>query len=1144
MTSISLLQSRRLLRFQPVLWLFVLLLQFRSANAQDPLPAQCAGENGDPETAALVAGSCAHTSNLWTSNARHLPDLATRRIRVHANFIILQKADGTGNFSANDPDDIAFLNDWFERCNFRLSHLDGTSNCSPLYPDAKVEIVPNWIFMPDPTEYYWDNDNDPSVTKCPGTGWYLNPLDQTIVNNPAIPKGINVYLTVDGDVYHQMVTLGTINNPETAGMTYVWCSELPSTSNLSKPSRIHIPNLYLKYWWFKNHPEVLGHPFSETRNWLVAEGGILAHEFGHSFNLFHQDNCTHNLMRSTGGDHNTLTADQVGIMHRMLAISSLRQYVDCDETYSTSSFRAIREVGINETWDLNMRLYSDVRVKKGATLTITCKLLMPYGGVIIVERGAKLIVDGGTITKANTCSPTQYWAKIAVQGNNALPQPSATGPATNDERAGIVQLMNGAFIEEAIVGISTVEDRFQEWNESYWGGVVYSDSATFRNCRKGVEFMRYNFPNFSQFKRTNFVRTATGSSYAGVTIWDTDNIQFEKCVFDGMAQNGIRAGDAVFTVKTGCRFSGSNEAAIYAGAASPLNGDIVIGELGATGANRNTFINNIVGVQLTANTRSRIYSNDFQDFDFDVAANGWGSNTLQDNHFSGTAAGNQFNMTGTFSSNENKCNVYSGTLVGTDVVGDNQGFKFYNEDFTTNFHDLFLEGPITAPGAIALFQGSSGAARYNYFSANKPENVKTSTVQPNAYTTPFYYFFNLSAATGDPRLEPKCALNNGTCTAPSNFYTFYGTGSNPGCQLPPPCFTKPCLESVRTQLAQRKSLLEAGKSQALFAALATQGGSTSTYNSLMAASPYLSDNLLMAIVDNSAMSQKSKSNLLMSNAALTSVVMQYLPGKVSAQTISELNAAAAANPVSARTQLESQIQELSVQREAITDELILNYRSAGQWAQAETLLNEDLYDMNYRRLFGLKVEQKDYTGANTVLQSIPLNNLDDSYFVHIQAINLARLTQGAGFSLTAQQEAGLTSMAQTSTLSAGYAQSLLNMLTGAVFPPVLPELGAGSGRSASANQNSELKQAEAQGLVLTPNPASEAWTVRVALPATGHTRKLELYDLVSGRLLESFPVWDEGEHQIPVKDYANGVYLLVLHENGQVLAKQKAVVCH
>lgn len=157
----------------------LILLSWFPLNAQTtgPIPPQCGmtGDSiGNPPSGELSV-ACGITSDLFSSHTRHLPDTGAQAIRIRADFIILQRADGSGNFQ-NNTDDVAFLNDWFDKCNERLPNLWGSSTCSPLFRNAKVQIVPNWIFLPDTSqgEYRWNNDNDPAtrnqrrVDKYPG----------------------------------------------------------------------------------------------------------------------------------------------------------------------------------------------------------------------------------------------------------------------------------------------------------------------------------------------------------------------------------------------------------------------------------------------------------------------------------------------------------------------------------------------------------------------------------------------------------------------------------------------------------------------------------------------------------------------------------------------------------------------------------------------------------------------------------------------------------------------------------------------------------------------------------------------------------------------------------------------------------------
>ncbi|MBX2927181.1 MAG: right-handed parallel beta-helix repeat-containing protein [Saprospiraceae bacterium] len=655
---------------------------------------------------------------------RYTPYESSRKIRVRANFIVIQKADGTGNFQ-DIPEHRAFLDDWFNRCNFRFGSLWGSpdANCSDYVIDSKVEIAPNWIFLPDPTEYYWDNTNNPGTTDCPNSGsWWLNGLDAQINNDPNIPRGINVYLTSHGPVHHQMVTLGTINHPFQAGMPYTWCSELPSITDLNKPSRIHIANLFLKYWWFQNHPDVIGEPFSVSRAWIVDEGISLAHEFGHSFirEYVHTCPCLNHLMGANCGYGAVLRKRDIQFIHRGFVFNNIRQFIECEEKYDiqdSPNETPYLWVTQDETWNVNMRLYDNVRVKSGVTLTITCQVLFPQNGHIRVERGARIIIDGGHVKRANTCSPNQFWHGIYANGNSYQPQPDPYGPLLPDQGA-IVILKGDGLIEGAGIGVSTKNS--PPWDTpEHRGAIIDADDFTFMDCRKGVEFMKYEFPNFSRFHNVRFERSATGSMFNGVSMWATNGVTFQDCFFKNMTQQGIISWDASYTVTKRNVFTGS-PIGILGGGSMPLAGHIVIGQEGASLQDRNQFINNTVGVRGTSNTLFRIFSNYFENYDFDIAMIGQANNEIRGNRFQGAAAGVQLDNTGNFKS-DLQCNVYSGNIVGVNIVENNQGFNFRNEDFTVVFHDLFIEGTATNPGRIQQFQGNSGDARWNYFSAGKPE---------------------------------------------------------------------------------------------------------------------------------------------------------------------------------------------------------------------------------------------------------------------------------------------------------------------------------------------------------------------------------------------------------------------------------------
>jgi len=271
------------------------------------------------------------------------------------------------------------------------------------------------------------------------------------------------------------------------------------------------------------------------------------------------DQCSRNMMG--GSSHvgkRELTPKQIGRIHRSSMLTSARQYFKV-----TSNLVADHEVTSNETWDFNIRMYGNIVVKEGATLTIRCKVLMPPTSKIMVEQGAELIIDGGTITSVDD---NNMWHGIEVFGTSNKSQYPYSGGTMYQ---GKMIAKNNAVIENAL-------DAVTNWDPSNFsksGGILQATNTTFRNNRRSVSFIAYqnHVPNstsqtlndLSFFKGCTFVHNAALNNAATpwqmVTLWGIKGVQFLGCNFkydnynpSFFQKTAIYSIDAMYNVKSYC----------------------------------------------------------------------------------------------------------------------------------------------------------------------------------------------------------------------------------------------------------------------------------------------------------------------------------------------------------------------------------------------------------------------------------------------------------------------------------------------------------------------------------------------------------------------------------------------------------------
>lgn len=459
------------------------------------------------------AQNCSNSGSDWLNKYRKpgiwTPTPSTPVKTILVNFIVCQKSDGTGGWidSPLFRNELAILYDSINQV-YSHSKVKGyTTPCMPFFKhitDTKIRFELNEvIFIQNDAFHYSASAN--------------TIMDYVYTNYPNARKGMNHIFTMPTSGTNGEMGVYSINFSATYGLhSYVQTyGQMWSDYTLAYPELTgHLVHEY-------GHAVGLGHIYDgEVKQ--ISHFDFLDDVFGscavpsnpctrpayctpvlgYVCNL---DSCYFGAgpapFMSNGANANYISPKAMGRMHRALSLFDnnfvmynlpMHQYVKEKTPYS-----APMNITTSEIWDFAIKLYQNIVVKSGNTLTIQCEVRMPIGGKIIVEPGARLVIDGGKITSAHD----ELWAGIEVQGAATSQQALVSGAYPQ----GYVELQNGAIIENATIGVKCID-----------GGIINANASTFRNNAQAVSFSYFTntnttgaiISNISQFNNCNFLTTS------------------------------------------------------------------------------------------------------------------------------------------------------------------------------------------------------------------------------------------------------------------------------------------------------------------------------------------------------------------------------------------------------------------------------------------------------------------------------------------------------------------------------------------------------------------------------------------------------------------------------------------------------------
>ncbi len=322
---------------------------------------------------------------------------------VDVNFVFIQKNDGSGNFQENNAEHQKYIDDLINRVNYTFSNVGSVydtrcyNGTDTLISDTKIRINVNRLYIKKSS--VWDNKNTSSTSDnymCPAyNNWYLRPLTDSLAN---VSTALNVFFTESKVVHENFFDNGDCGT----SFSETDCSQYPSFYNYGQNSRVHMRNEFVKYEKFKQcligEPS-LNYPTWETLyGWLTwGQGGLIAHELGHSFDLRHvvpnvNDKCTTHVMNNTAASSfQFLSPIEIGKMNRSLSQTNMRNYVKANIFSETPEI-----INQNRVHNYNARKYRGIEIVNSSELEITCELLMPITSSITINNGSILKLSNGS----------------------------------------------------------------------------------------------------------------------------------------------------------------------------------------------------------------------------------------------------------------------------------------------------------------------------------------------------------------------------------------------------------------------------------------------------------------------------------------------------------------------------------------------------------------------------------------------------------------------------------------------------------------------------------------------------------------------------------------------------------------------------
>ena len=841
---------------------------------------------------------------------------------------------------------------------------------------------------------------------------------------------------------------------------------------------------------------------------------------------------------------NALTPGQVQMMHTSLLRKEIMNLRYCD----LGAPRIISS-GTTETWTSFQQILGNIIIEENAILNLECLVDMMPGSNVYIRQGAQLNIQGlSSGLQGRSCNGDEKsWGGVVVNGGRT---------------PGRVIMGTSTVIRDAVVGISSKD-----------GGVVIANGAWIDQCKNSVSIKNSSLIQITNCKihKGGFIDSQEKMEY-GIKLENCFNVNIENCTIHGMNKSAIDLTNTSAAVHN-CSILDAG-VGVKVGSTDGRKRLVSI-----TGNKNNEFKKCGTGVQVLGMNEIDISKCEFKENGAGITVLGESLYTIEENIFACHLNDINLISSGNIPGSVINCNDHQGSTVNCiQVMGINNGVQINNEKFRGE-RGIFLNpnnfGHSSFGSASLSGQGTDLEPRANQFffsSATNSNKIYTNSTPflffPSGTTSSFEYFFQegLIQYPSDPQLNtptelvPECAdagKNNYPliCNRNNNYSLEIGYDDDfsydncePPIPLPLPCNDPSCFTSQSSKLTQIKSILNGGNNM-LFE-LAKDNVSTDNLNlipQVIEASPYVTWDVLGAILQNPSISDGDKLLVLQANGPYTENFIEFSEQFLGEEVVADLEIGSFSG--SSLDSIIFELKKTTLIRNGIKNHLIISTSSEEDLLEVEQVFinsghEEDLIDL-----------YKLYSINNLTQKALDLNNLMLSSenevvsdFAYSQDIFYKFLNE-EGFIPSLEEISQIKVIADKHSPISGYTASIYSNITEKNIKIELPEgeqppvcstpesEGEDLGRSIhNATQNSKVNtQLRENYFNLSPNPASTEVNIFFKEKTSG---ELILTDLF-GRAYHKTLIKDQSKFLINVFDYPNGVYLFIFKsDNGFVESKK------